>query len=178
LLRHRLGCFETPDGWVFANPVTGRGYHQEEIQKRHIRTAGIAAGIADDIGWHTFRHRSWLDEAGTMTVQKELMRHASIQTMMNVYGKAMNDSKRRAHTKVVAMVFRKRGPQSETDEVESQNAAIGSLQDARLRSQLVETIGCGGLQRTGRAQRPVRDRIACLMKQTRFAAVVAVSRTV
>ena len=61
-----------------------------------------------DIGWHTFRHsyRSWLDETGApLTVQKELMRHASIQTTMNIYGKAMTDSKRQAHSKVVEMVL-------------------------------------------------------------------------
>jgi integrase len=40
-----------------------------------------------------------------MSVQKELMRHASIQTTMNVYGKAMTDSKRRAHGNVVDMVL-------------------------------------------------------------------------
>ena len=80
---------------------TGRPYHQEEIQKRYIRKAGIAAEIGDGIGWHTFRHsyRSWLDDTGApLTVQKELMRHASIQTTMNVYGKAMTDTKRQAHT--------------------------------------------------------------------------------
>ena len=47
-----------------------------------------------------FRHsyRSWLDETGApLTVQKELMRHASIQTTMNIYGKAMTDTKRQAH---------------------------------------------------------------------------------
>jgi integrase len=36
-----------------------------------------------------------------LTVQKELMRHASIQTTMNIYGKAMTDSKRQADSKVV-----------------------------------------------------------------------------
>jgi integrase len=30
--------------------------HQEEIQKKHIRKAGVASGIGGDIGWHTFRH--------------------------------------------------------------------------------------------------------------------------
>ena len=88
--------------------MTGRPYHQEEIQKTHIRGAGVAAGIGGDIGWHTFRHsyRSWLDETGApLTVQKELMRHASIQTTMNIYGKAMTDSKRQAHSKVVEMVL-------------------------------------------------------------------------
>jgi hypothetical protein len=57
-----------------------------------------------------------------MTVQKELMRHASIQTTMNIYGKAMSTSKRQAHSKVVAMVLRKRNPHSETP----RDAAIGS----------------------------------------------------
>jgi site-specific recombinase XerC len=67
--------------WVVSNPVTGKPYHQEEIQKRRIRKAGITAKVGSDIGWHTFRHsyRSWLDETGApLTVQKELMRHASI----------------------------------------------------------------------------------------------------
>ena len=46
--------------------MTRKPYHQEEIQKRYIRKAGIAAKIGSDIGWHTFRHsyRSWLDETG------------------------------------------------------------------------------------------------------------------
>ena len=61
-----------------------------------------------------------------MTVQKELMRHASIQTTMNVYGKAMSDTKREAHSKIVAMVLRKkRGPQSETATTDNK-AGIGS----------------------------------------------------
>ena len=34
------------------------------------------------------------------------MRHASIQTTMNIYGKAMTDSKRQAHSKVVEMVLK------------------------------------------------------------------------
>ena len=108
LMLHKERAFSTPEGWLFANPVTRRPYHQEEIQKTHIRNAGVATGIGSDIGWHTFRHsyRSWLDETGApLTVQKELMRHASIQTTMNIYGKAMTDSKRQAHSKVVEMVL-------------------------------------------------------------------------
>jgi integrase len=71
------------------------------------------AGLWEGIGWHTFRHsyRSWLDDRGApMSVQKELMRHASIQTTMNVYGKAMTDSKRRAHGNVVDMALNSRKP--------------------------------------------------------------------
>jgi integrase len=68
-----------------------------------------AAGKFSSIGWHTFRHtyRSWLDETGApMKVQQELMRHASIQTTMNVYGQAMSSSKREANGKVVEMVLK------------------------------------------------------------------------
>jgi len=38
-------------------------------------------------------------------VQQELMRHASIQTTMNVYGRAMTETKRRANSQVVGLVF-------------------------------------------------------------------------
>jgi integrase len=42
-----------------------------------------------------------------MTVQQQLMRHASIQTTMNVYGRAMPDTKREANRKIVQMVLGK-----------------------------------------------------------------------
>jgi integrase len=38
-------------------------------------------------------------------VQQELMRHADIWTTLNVYGKAMDESKRQAHGKVVRVVL-------------------------------------------------------------------------
>ena len=56
LMLHKERSFLTPDEWLFANPVTKKPYHQEEIQKKHIRKAGVASGIGGDIGWHTFRH--------------------------------------------------------------------------------------------------------------------------
>jgi integrase len=67
-----------------------------------------------------------MDDTGApMTVQKELMRHASIQTTMNVYGKAMTDSKRQAHSKVVEMVLKGK-KSNEATASERQVAAIGS----------------------------------------------------
>jgi type IV secretory pathway VirB2 component (pilin) len=74
----------------------------------YLKPAGIKLGLGP-IGWHTFRHtyRSWLDETGApMKVQQELMRHASIQTTMNVYGQALPESKREANGKVVTMVLK------------------------------------------------------------------------
>jgi integrase len=129
LMLHKERAFSTPQGWLFANPRTGRPYHQEEIQKRYIRKAGITAKIGDGIGWHTFRHsyRSWLDDTGApLTVQKELMRHASIQTTMNIYGKAMTDTKRQAHTKVVELVLRKSVKSEENVGQTKPKAVIGS----------------------------------------------------
>ena len=126
LTEHRKRSFISPDGWLFANPVTRKPFHQEEIQKRHIRKAGKSAEIGSDIGWHTFRHsyRSWLDETGApLTVQKELMRHASIQTTMNIYGKAMTDTKRQAHRKVVEMVLKSK----KTEEGNGQNKPIAGI---------------------------------------------------
>ena len=151
LMLHKERSFSTPEGWLFANPVTGRPYHQEEIQKRYIRKAGIAAGIGDDIGWHTFRHsyRSWLDETGApLTVQKELMRHASIQTTMNIYGKAMTDSKRQAHSKVVELVLKQPAKSEETagqkKPVSGYWELMGVFGTLRNPRNLIERIGCGG----------------------------------
>ena len=101
-------CPETEEGWMFPNPLSSKPYYSTEIQKRYLKPAGIKLGLAP-IGWHTFRHtyRSWLDETGApMKVQQELMRHASIQTTMNVYGQAMPESKREANGKVVTMVLK------------------------------------------------------------------------
>lgn len=78
------------------------------LRKRQLRRVAEIIGLPEGIGWHTFRHtyRSWLDETGApMKVQQELMRHASIQTTMNVYGRAMTDSKRKANSQVVGLKF-------------------------------------------------------------------------
>ena len=109
LLAYRDRCYPTKEGWLFANPTTEKPYHQEEIQKKHIRIAAKATGIKSRIGWKTFRHsyRSWLDQTeAPMGVQRELMRHASIQTTMNVYGRAVAEGKRQAHSSVVQMVMK------------------------------------------------------------------------
>jgi integrase len=101
-------CFQRDEHWVFSNPATENPYWQEEIQKKHIKSAAEAAGLGTGIGWHTFRHtyRTLLDETGApMKVQQELMGHASIQTTMNVYGQALSSTKRQANSKVVQMVL-------------------------------------------------------------------------
>jgi integrase len=126
LLSWRAASFFPRDtDWVFANPVTGRPYHQESLRKRQLQRAAKLAGLGVDIGWHTFRHTysSWLDETGApMKVQQELMRHASIQTTMNVYGRAMTETKRRANSQVVGLVF---GPNSQHS---PENTGVATVQ--------------------------------------------------
>ncbi|PYT97094.1 MAG: hypothetical protein DMG38_21190 [Acidobacteria bacterium] len=101
--------FKNPEDWVFASPFrAGRNpWEPGSVERRHIIPATIRCGIGR-IGWHSFRHtfRTLLDETGTpMKMQQELMRHADIRTTMNVYGKAMDASKREAHGKVVRLVL-------------------------------------------------------------------------
>jgi integrase len=101
--------FKNSEDWVFASPfVAGRmPWFAWGVERRHLIPAGIRCRIGR-IGWHTFRHafRTLLDETGApMKVQQELMRHADIRTTMNVYGKAMDASKREAHGKVVRLAL-------------------------------------------------------------------------
>jgi integrase len=53
---------------------------------------------------HTYRSLLG-DSSISMDVQKELMRHASITTTMDVYGSAVADSKRQAHSGVVKQLL-------------------------------------------------------------------------
>lgn len=108
LKEHRERCHKTEVGWLFANPATNRPYHQDQIVKTYLKEAATAAEIKGKVGWHTFRHsyRAWMGETKvSLTVQQELMRHASITTTMDVYGRAMTDTKRKANSKVVKMVL-------------------------------------------------------------------------
>jgi hypothetical protein len=122
-----------PGHWQAVSP----GANPKEAHPK----AGIKSGIGGDIGWHTFRHsyRSWLDETGApLTVQKELMRHASIQTTMNIYGKAMTDSKRQAHSKVVEMILKSSRSEQTADHKQAV-AAIGSEWEFMVRSKIRAT---------------------------------------
>ena len=68
------------------------------------------AEIKGRIGWHSFRHsyRSWLDQTGaSLGVQKDLMRHSSITTTMDIYGAVVGDGNRLANSNVVQMLIPK-----------------------------------------------------------------------
>jgi integrase len=104
-LRNCSSCTCATD-WVFANDA-GRPRWQETILERQLKPAALRAGIGK-IGWHMFRHTysTMLRSAGTdIKVQQELLRHANIQTTMNIYTQAVSDQKRAANSKVVEMVL-------------------------------------------------------------------------
>jgi Phage integrase family len=128
---------EADEDWVFPNPATGKPYWQEEIQKRHITAAAMAGGLIG-IAWHTFRHtyRTLLDETGApMKVQQELMRHASIQTTMNVYCQVLSDTKRQ--------------PKQQGCAIGAQAGSFGTCKRKRSRncSSLIERFVCNGVFR-------------------------------
>lgn len=51
LLRLRsASIFPRDEDWLFANPVTGRPYHQESLQESQIKRAAKLAGLGGDIG--------------------------------------------------------------------------------------------------------------------------------
>jgi len=111
MLEWQRQCPKVEEGWIFANPDTSKPYWPDAACQDHIRPAGKAAGLGDDIGWHTFRHtyRAWLDECDApISMQRELMRHASIQTTMDVYGRSsrVSEAKRAMNSKVVKMALK------------------------------------------------------------------------
>jgi|1186.fasta_scaffold88961_1 integrase len=123
LLKHRNRSFYTqPTDWVFAGDH-GRPRWQEVLLRNHIQPAAEKAGLGR-IGWHTFRHSySTLLRANgaDVKVQQELLRHADIQTTMNIYTQAVSNAKREANSKVVQMVMK------ETPQIPMKKAAGGGL---------------------------------------------------
>jgi integrase len=101
----RKAEFSAASDFVFASPFMAgeKPYTPWNMQHNHLSPVSVKAGLGP-IGWHTLRHtyRAWLGDNGEpLTVQKELMRHASIQTTLNTYGGGMMDSMREAHGRVV-----------------------------------------------------------------------------
>lgn len=110
MLDWKSQCPATPEGWIFPNPSTQKPYWQESACTDYIKPAGEKAGLGSNIGWHTFRHtyRAWLDASeAPISLQRELMRHASIQTTMDTYGRAtMTPAKREFNSKVARMALK------------------------------------------------------------------------
>jgi integrase len=102
-----------PGGWIFPSPRTGGPYSDSTILTDHIKPAAMKLGIVESrstkgVGWHTFRHsyKEWMAGKGVApSVQKDLMRHADIETTMNVYGRSLTSEMRLANAKVVQQLL-------------------------------------------------------------------------
>ena len=97
-------CFQRDEDWVFPNPATekpllGRKKSRRSTSNPPQKRLGWAP---NRVGIHSDTHigRSSTKTGAPMKVQQELMRHASIQTTMNVYGQALSSTKRQANSKV------------------------------------------------------------------------------
>ncbi|HEX4021305.1 MAG TPA: hypothetical protein VHX63_09190, partial [Acidobacteriaceae bacterium] len=113
--RQGLGLCQSGNGETLPSGESAKDADQTRCEGRQVRRG---------LGWHTFSHtyRFWLDETGApMKVQQERMRHASIQTTMNVYGHVMAETKRRANSRVVGLVF---GPNLQESAVSTATATV------------------------------------------------------
>jgi integrase len=108
--------FREATDWMFASPARlGRLPWSYDAVLDALQRASVALGMGK-LTTHSMRHsfRSWLDAAGTpITVQKQLMRHSSIKTTLDVYGDVVTDEVSTAHSKVVRMVLGQNGKDAE-----------------------------------------------------------------
>ena len=108
LLIHKGRSQYTQDSdFIFANPQ-GNTRWPDTIRDKVLHPAAKRAGITKKVGWHTFRYTysSLHGLLGTnLIVQKELLRHADIQTTMR-YTRTFGDEKREAQLKVANLLKR------------------------------------------------------------------------
>jgi len=103
--------YKSPQDWVFPNPrwptESAAGHPPAPLE-----IGGVTAEIGQ-IGWQTFRHSysTMLRGVGTdIKVQQELLRHATVQSTMNIYTQAVSQQKRIANSLVVGVLFNEIAP--------------------------------------------------------------------
>jgi integrase len=114
-----------PEDWVFASEWQNGKMPPwaDTLLDRYLHPAAQAAGITKRVGWHTFRHTySTLLQANENDVKvvQELMRHANVTTTMNVYTQAITSKKRQAQSRVVDLLFGRKGAASPKAEIDIQ----------------------------------------------------------
>lgn len=109
LLQHKgRAVYTNQDDYVFAG-ATGKPRWPDSLRADYLHPAAAKAGISKKIGWHTFRHAysTLLHSLGAApAVQKELLRHADIQTTMNIYTQAVPADKREAALRVTETLWK------------------------------------------------------------------------
>ncbi len=107
LQAHRVtSVYKSDSDFVFAGEL-GKPRWKDCILADYIKPAAARAKVGP-LGWHTFRHTysTLLHSLGTTpAVQKELLRHANIQTTLNVYTQAVSAEKRAAAGMLVNLLY-------------------------------------------------------------------------
>jgi integrase len=107
LLAHRVRSpYARESDFIFAGD-RGQPRWKDCILADYLKPAAARAGIGK-VGWHTFRHTysALLAAFGTTpAVQKELLRHANIQTTLNLYTQAVSSQKWAAAAKVARILY-------------------------------------------------------------------------
>jgi integrase len=94
-------AYRSDGDFVFAGD-SGKPLWADVTRERELAPAASRANLGK-IGWHTLRHTyaTVLEQVGArMKVAQELLRHADIQTTMNVYTGVMEKDKREAADRV------------------------------------------------------------------------------
>lgn len=105
LMRKRRSIYTTDSDFIFANQK-GKPRWPDTVRQKVLHPAAKRAGITKRVGWHTFRYTysSLLGSLGTnLIVQKELLRHADIQTTMR-YTQTVGEAKREAQLKMAELL--------------------------------------------------------------------------
>jgi integrase len=101
--------YKAGSDWVFASPYSGgrKPYWYQSLMRNRIRQAARRVGIAEKMGWHTFRHTcaTLLRASGAdIKVAQELLRHASCRVTLDTYTQAITEHKRAAQNRVASLV--------------------------------------------------------------------------
>ena len=113
-LRHwRLKTpYNKPDDWVFASTKLNgtKPLNPGMTRKWHLKPAAKKAGVAGNIGWHTFRRTLATlfiaDGVDVKTVQ-EALRHSTSKTTLDLYAQATTPSKLAAQRNLIDTIVPK-----------------------------------------------------------------------
>lgn len=101
--------YKAASDWVFASPYSGgrKPYWYQSLMRNRTREVAGRVGIAEKMGWHTFRHTcaTLLRASGAdIKVAQELLRHASCRVTLDTYTQAVTERKRAAQNRVASLV--------------------------------------------------------------------------
>lgn len=108
ILRDHQKRVDVCSPWIFSNPDTGKPRSMNYAQQEYLAPAGIAAGIGEGLGWHSFRHTysTMLRQLKVdIKVQQEMVRHADVRLTLNRYTHAVPEAMHEAGEKVAGMAL-------------------------------------------------------------------------